>query len=37
MILQAFTKKLIDAFNGGFLHIPTGTTLRSFLSEKLYW
>jgi hypothetical protein len=34
---EAFTKKLIEAFNDGLLKIPSGTTLRSFLSEKLCW
>lgn len=32
---ELYTKKLIEAFNNGYLKIPTGTTLRSFLSEKL--
>jgi hypothetical protein len=34
---EAFTKALISAFNEGLLSIPSGTTLRSFLSEKLNW
>ena len=34
---EEFTKALITAFNDGCLSIPTGTTLRSFLSEKLNW
>ena len=34
---EAFTKKLIDAFNGGYLKIASGTTLRSFLAERLFW
>lgn len=34
---EAFTKALISAFNEGLLSIPIGTTLRSFLSEKLNW
>jgi len=34
---EAFTKALISAFNDGLLSIPAGTTLRSFLSDKLNW
>lgn len=34
---EAFTKALINAFNDGYLTIPAGTTLRSFLSDKLNW
>ena len=34
---EAYTRKLIDAFNEGYLEIQAGTTLRSFLSEKLSW
>lgn len=35
---ELFTKKLIDAFNNGvLLNVSVGTTLRSFLSEKLWW
>ena len=34
---ELYTRKLIEAFNSGYLKIPTGTTLRSFLSEKLSW
>eukprot|EP01038_Epipyxis_sp_PR26KG_P009240 gene9240-12454_t len=32
---EILTKKLIEAFNEGYLKIPTGTTLRSFLSDVL--
>ena len=32
-----YTKRLISAFNQGLLPISTGTTLRSYLSEKLNW
>jgi len=32
-----YTRKLIEAFYGGYLNITTGTTLRSFLAERLYW
>lgn len=34
---EAYTKKLIEAFNAGYLNLPSGTTLRSFLSERLSW
>ncbi len=34
---EVYTKKLIDAFSAGYLNLPSGTTLRSFLSEKLCW
>lgn len=34
---EIFTKKLIDAFNGGYLKVPSNTTLRSFLAERLCW
>ena len=34
---EDFTRALINAFNNGYLAIPIGTTLRSFLSEKLNW
>jgi hypothetical protein len=34
---EAYTKRLIEAFNSGKLKIPSGTTLRSYLSEKLCW
>lgn len=34
---EAYTRKLIEAFNAGFLNLPSGTTLRSFLSERLCW
>ncbi len=34
---ESYTKKLIDAFNQGYLKIASGTTLRSFLAERLFW
>jgi hypothetical protein len=34
---ELFTKKLIDYFNQGLLNVATGTTLRTYLSEKLWW
>ena len=34
---ELFTKKLITAFYDGHLLVPIGTTLRTFLSEKLFW
>ena len=34
---EQLTKKLISAFNEGFLRIASGTTLRTFLSEMLFW
>ena len=34
---EIFTKKLIDAFNGGYLKVSSSTTLRSFLAERLCW
>lgn len=34
---EAYTKKLIEAFNAGYLNLPSGTTLRCFLSERLSW
>jgi hypothetical protein len=34
---EKLTKKLIKAFNDGLLQIPIGTTLRTFLAEKLFW
>ena len=34
---EMYTKKLIDAFNSGCLKIASGTTLRSFLAERLFW
>lgn len=34
---EAYTKKLIEAFNAGYLNLPGGTTLRCFLSERLSW
>mmetsp|Transcript_20634 Transcript_20634/g.18786 ORF Transcript_20634/g.18786 Transcript_20634/m.18786 type:complete len:430 (+) Transcript_20634:51-1340(+) len=33
---EIYTKLLIDAFHTGYLNLPTGTTLRSYLSEKLF-
>ena len=34
---EAYASKIIQLFNRGMLHIPSGTTLRSYLSEKLNW
>lgn len=34
---ELYTQRLIESFNAGQLKIPTGTTLRSYLSEKLSW
>lgn len=34
---ELLTKKLINAFYDGYLQVPVGTTLRSFLSEMLFW
>jgi len=34
---ELFTKKLIDYFNQGLLNVANGTTLRTYLSEKLWW
>jgi hypothetical protein len=34
---ESYTEKLIEAFIKGYLNIPGGTTLRSFLSEQLCW
>ena len=34
---ELLTKKLISAFYDGYLRIPVGTTLRTFLSEMLFW
>ena len=34
---EAYTKKLMSAFQSGLLDLSNGTTLRSFLSEKLNW
>lgn len=34
---EFYAKKLIDAFNGGYLKVSSGTTLRSFLAERLCW
>jgi hypothetical protein len=33
----AYSQKLIEAFNAGYLSLSSGTTLRSFLSERLSW
>ena len=32
---EAFVARVIQDFNSGFLNAPAGTTLRSYLSEKL--
>lgn len=34
---EVYTMKLIEAFIAGVLPLPQGTTLRSFLAEKLCW
>lgn len=34
---EVFANRIIKLFNLGLLAIPTGTTLRSHLSEKLSW
>lgn len=34
---ENYTNKIISLFNRGRLSIPAGTTLRSYLSEKLNW
>jgi len=34
---ENYSSKIISMFNMGMLPIPTGTTLRSYLSEKLSW
>ena len=34
---ENYANKIIFMFNKGVLQIPTGTTLRSYLSEKLHW
>lgn len=34
---ENYTQKIISLFNRGKLPIPAGTTLRSYLSEKLNW
>ena len=34
---ETYTMKLIEAFIAGVLPLPQGTTLRSFLSDKLCW
>jgi hypothetical protein len=32
---EAYVARVIQDFNSGFLNAPAGTTLRSYLSEKL--
>ena len=34
---ENYANKIIELFNKGLLQIPIGTTLRSYLSEKLNW
>ena len=34
---EVLTKKLISSFNSGFLQLPVGTTLLSYLSDRLFW
>lgn len=34
---ENFSSKIIDMFNLGMLPIPAGTTLRSYLSDRLSW
>jgi hypothetical protein len=34
---EMYAKRMIDAFNKGYLKIPHGATLRSFLAERLFW
>ena len=34
---EHYANKIISYFNKGLLGIPNGTTLRSYLSEKLNW
>jgi hypothetical protein len=34
---ERYANKIIYMFNNGILQIPAGTTLRSYLSEKLNW
>lgn len=34
---EVFANKIIQLFNQGLLMIPIGTTLRSYLSDKLSW
>ena len=34
---EQYASKIISLFNRGILDIPSGTTLRSYLSEKLNW
>lgn len=33
---EAYVARVIQDFNAGFLNAPAGTTLRSYLSEKLH-
>ena len=33
---EAYVARVIQDFNSGFLNAPAGTTLRSYLSEKLH-
>ena len=34
---EDYATKIISLFNRGLLHIGAGTTLRSYLSDKLHW
>ena len=34
---EDYANKIISLFNRGLLSIPAGTTLRSYLSDKLHW
>ena len=34
---ESYASKIIQLFNRGILSIQSGTTLRSYLSEKLNW
>ena len=34
---EVYANRIISYFNRGMLNIPAGTTLRSYLSEKLNW
>ena len=34
---EAFTSRIIHDFTNGYLPLAPGTTLRSYLSEKLNW
>lgn len=34
---ENYANKIIAYFNQGLLRIPTGTTLRTYLSDKLQW